>query len=92
VAQITYETAVGDDHILWRIDASPGAAPESLSTVLDPVAPYPGNDFGPISVSPDGAWYVFQSERFDAAAQGDANSSATRRKETPPAGSSAPAN
>ena len=64
----TQEGASGD--ILWRIEAKKGATPENVSALLDPIAPFSGEDEGPIKVSRNGEWYVFASERFDADAAG----------------------
>jgi serine/threonine-protein kinase len=71
--QITYEaTTRGGDPVLFRVAATPGAVPENVSARLDAIARFPGTHRGPFSVSPDGAWYAFQSERFDELAAGDA--------------------
>ncbi len=56
--------------VLWRIQAQAGALPENLTMHLDSFALYPGIHRGPITISPDGAWYVFLSERFDSSSQG----------------------
>ena len=63
--QVTFQTG-GDVGVpvLWRIQAKPGAQPENLTEKLNAIAPFSGADNGPITVSPDGAWYVFQSSRF----------------------------
>lgn len=61
VGQITFQA----NGTLWRIQAQQGAVPENLTAQLDAIAPFPGTHSGPITVSWDGHWYVFQSERFD---------------------------
>ena len=63
--QVTFQTG-GDARtpVLWRIQAKPGAQPENLTVKLDSIATGSGTDVGPITVSPDGFWYVFQSSRF----------------------------
>ncbi len=66
VQQVTFSAA----NQLWRIAARVGATPENLTPRLDAIATQPGRHFGPISVSSDGEWYVFHSERFDSANQG----------------------
>ena len=64
------EGEVDDVHTLWRVAANPGAAPENLGPALDLLAPLTGPDRGPIRVSSNGAWYIFESQRFDLDAQG----------------------
>lgn len=69
--QITFTTTTQQgNRVLWRIQADSGAAPENLSNRLDSITLYPGTHRGPISVSPDGAWYVFLSDRFDSSSPG----------------------
>lgn len=70
--QITFQATVGGQELLWRLNAELGAVPENLSARLDSIASplLPGTHEGPIKVSPDGAWYVFLSERFDQDSQG----------------------
>jgi hypothetical protein len=69
--QVTFSaTTTGGQPRLWRIEARVGAVPENLTTRLDAISTHPGAHFGPISVSANGAWYVFHSERFDADSQG----------------------
>ncbi len=70
--QITFATsnAEGEGNTLWRVEARDGAEPENFSALLDAIVPLTGPDFGPLSVSWTGEWYVFNSERFDADAQG----------------------
>ncbi len=67
-AQVTFVAA----DRLWRIEATAGALPEDLTARLDAIAPLPGRHQGPITVSPDGSWYVFRSERFEPGSQGNA--------------------
>ena len=64
--QITFTTRdlSGGPRLLWRLQATPGSVPENLTTKLDAIASFPGTHAGPITVSPDGAWYAFQSARF----------------------------
>ena len=69
--QITFQTTTQlGDRILWRIPSDSGSSPEDLTARLDSISLYPGTHRGPISVSPDGAWYTFLSERFDSNSQG----------------------
>src|SRR5262249_4550441 len=71
--QITYEAQTGDGNpVLFRIAAAAGAVPENVSARLDAIARFPGPHRGPLGVSPDGAWYAFESDRFDDLAAGDA--------------------
>ena len=70
--QITFQAST-PALTLYRIAPQPGALPEDLSALLDAIATQPGTHAGPITVSPDGNWYVFHSGRFDA---GCANSNA----------------
>ena len=70
--QITFQTTTTqDEHLLWRIQAQANSTPENLTLKLDSIALYPGQHQGPITVSPDGSWYVFMSERFDLNSQGN---------------------
>lgn len=64
--QITF---VADDR-LWRIEPRADATLEDLTVKLDAIARFPGVHAGPITVSTDGAWLVFRSERFDEEAAG----------------------
>ncbi|GDY22823.1 hypothetical protein LBMAG56_41700 [Verrucomicrobiota bacterium] len=51
---------------MWRLrTGAAGAKPELLNPSFDALAPYPGFHSGPITVSADGAWYIFASTRFD---------------------------
>ena len=64
-AQVTFQASkLTGELLLWRLQTKPGAVPEDLTAKLDAIAPYAGTNNGPITVSPDGAWYVFQSSRF----------------------------
>lgn len=58
---ITYTLPGGD---VYRIAAQEGATPENISQALNALAPY--SDDGLINISPDGAWLVLNSERFDS--------------------------
>lgn len=72
-AQIAFQTSTAAGQpVLWRMQAKPGGILENLSARFDALAPpnLPGAHRGPISISPDGEWYVFKSERFDAGSQG----------------------
>src|SRR5581483_10923828 len=71
-AQITFTTTDtnGEPTLLWRVQAVPGAALQPVTPQLDTLALFPGSDVGPITVSSDGFWYVFYSERFDAQSAG----------------------
>jgi hypothetical protein len=68
--QVTFQTTGATNVTLWRVIVAPGAAPENLSEKLAGIGKYPGADTGPITVSPDGQWYVFGSSRFDPDAAG----------------------
>jgi Tol biopolymer transport system component len=70
-SQITFQTTSdAGARTLWRMQGMPAAVPENLSAKLDAIAKFPGEHAGPISVSPDGLWYVFQSSRFAEDASG----------------------
>lgn len=56
---VVYRSA--DDGHLYRIEATPGAAPVDLSAALDALSP--GADDW-INVSPAGRWYLVGTERF----------------------------
>jgi hypothetical protein len=58
---ITY--AVGDNGPVYRIAAQEGAQPESISQALDALAA--GTDDEWLNVSPDGAWLLTSTDRFD---------------------------
>ncbi len=51
-------------HKFWRIRADLPVVLENISQKLDVIAPFSGNDYGPITVSHDGKWYSFKSDRF----------------------------
>jgi hypothetical protein len=56
------------DHTVWRVTACEGATPENISAALDTLAE--GTEDGPINVSPDGAWLLIETDRFDSACAG----------------------
>jgi len=58
--RITYSLPNGDQ---YRIEAKAGATPENVSTALDALSPGPDEW---INISPDGAWLLLSTERFDA--------------------------
>ena len=78
--QVTFTTrdTNGAATQLWRVQTVSGALPEHLNARLDALALFPGVHYGPITVSPDGAWYVFSSERFDADNAGYSGTTITR--------------
>jgi hypothetical protein len=65
-------TSVKNDTVykFWRVNVDTPFVFDNISQKLDLIAPLPGKDYGPITVSQDGSWYAFASERFDADAQG----------------------
>ncbi len=65
-------TAVTTDGstLFCSVNSNQPFAYKNISRSLDSIAPYPGDDAGPITVSHDGMWYSFLSTRFDADAQG----------------------
>ena len=66
--QITFATRDGGGAAsqLWRLrTGAAGARPELLNPYLDALGPFPGSHSGPVTVSADGAWYIFGSTRFD---------------------------
>ena len=62
---ITYTLPEGD---VFRIAAQEGAQPENISAALDALAP--GEDDEWLNVSPDGAWLLLSTDRFDPACAG----------------------
>jgi hypothetical protein len=48
---------------VYRMEAAAGAAPEDVSAALDALSPGTGD--GWLNLSPDGAWLVLTTERFD---------------------------
>ena len=57
---ITYSLPNGR---VYRIPAQPGATPEDVSLGLDQLAP--GSEDEGLNISPDGAWLVLDTDRFD---------------------------
>ena len=57
-------------HEFWRVNIDSPFVFDNISSRLNAIAPFSGQDFGPVSVSHDGSWYAFTSQRFDADAQG----------------------
>jgi hypothetical protein len=69
--QITFQATTSLGQVkLWRVQAAANSPLTDISSQLDGIATHPGGHKGPIIVSPDGAWYVFLSERFDVNSQG----------------------
>lgn len=58
------------NHKFWRVNTATPYIYENISQKLDSIAPFEGEDFGPITISHDGNWYSFLSERFDEDTQG----------------------
>ena len=58
--QITYGL---EDGRIYRVEAREGAVTEEVSVALDALSP--GGGDRAINISPDGAWLVVESERFD---------------------------
>jgi Tol biopolymer transport system component len=48
---------------LYRLTAEEGATPQNISDALDTLAP--GSEDSAFNISPDGAWYVFSTDRFE---------------------------
>ncbi|MBI4719085.1 MAG: hypothetical protein HY763_14870 [Planctomycetes bacterium] len=59
--------ALPDGHI-YRIRAEEAATAEDLTAALDALAPRGADDW--VNISPDGAWLVVSTERFDAECAG----------------------
>lgn len=69
--QIAFQTTNQQNvRTLWRVAAIQGGAIVNLTALLDVISILPGTHQGPITVSTDGKWYVFLSERFDSNSQG----------------------
>ncbi|MCD4686924.1 MAG: right-handed parallel beta-helix repeat-containing protein, partial [Anaerolineae bacterium] len=64
---ITYLLA--DDGHIYRIAAEEDAVPEDITAALDALYPGPAEEAW-LNVSPDGAWLLTESERFDPACVG----------------------
>jgi hypothetical protein len=54
----------------WTMRTDSLTVYHSISDPLDAIAPYQGNDEGPIMVSHNGNYYSFLSDRFDAGTSG----------------------
>ena len=69
--QVVFTSTTNDTvHKFWRVNVDTPFVFDNISEKLDLIAPLQGNDFGPITVSHDGNWYAFTSQRFDVDAQG----------------------
>jgi hypothetical protein len=62
---ITYRLPEG--HI-YRLAAAEGAEPQDISSALDALAPAATDEW--LNISPDGAWLLLSTERFDPACNG----------------------
>lgn len=69
--QVTFTTTAGGVSTLWRIEPAEAATPFNISEKLDLIATQPSHVHqGPIKVAPDGTFYAFFSEAFDADSAG----------------------
>ncbi len=69
--QIVFTAVTGDDtYRFFRVDTGIPFVYEDLSAKIDSIAPYQGEDEGPLIISHDANWFVFNSDRFDNQAQG----------------------
>lgn len=70
-SQIVFTSSTNDTiNKFWRVNVDTPFIFDNISQRLDMIAPLQGKDYGPVTVSHDGNWYAFTSERFDADAQG----------------------
>lgn len=60
----TEQDAQSND-VFWRCHVQPQTVFENITDSINAHALYSGINKGPINVSHNGQWYVFQSERFD---------------------------
>lgn len=58
----------GDNY--WSVDPASPYVYHSISQELNDIAPLNGDDDGVITISSDGEWYAFSSERFDSQGEG----------------------
>ncbi len=70
LSQIVFESDTGSTTNFWSVIATPGALPLELTPFINAQAVLPGNNQGPITISHNGQWYAFLSERFDNACAG----------------------
>ena len=69
--QVVFTSTTNDTiHKFWRVNVDSPFVFDNISQRLDLIAPLQGQDYGPITVSHDGNWYAFTSQRFDIDAQG----------------------
>ncbi|MDD3875223.1 MAG: T9SS type A sorting domain-containing protein [Bacteroidales bacterium] len=70
-SQVVFTSLTNDTlQKFWRVNVDSPFVFDNISQRLDQIAPLQGADYGPITVSADGNWYAFASERFDVDAQG----------------------
>lgn len=70
-SQIVFTSSTNDTvNKFWRVNVDTPLVFDNISERLDLIAPLQGKDYGPITVSHDGNWYAFTSERFNADVQG----------------------
>ncbi|MBI3962061.1 MAG: hypothetical protein HY335_04855, partial [Deinococcus sp.] len=62
-AAVGYITFTVAESGVYRIAAQPGAMPENVSRALDQLAPGAGDEW--LNMSPDGAWLLLSTDRFD---------------------------
>ena len=70
-SQVVFTSTTNDTvYKFWRVNIDSPFIFDNISQKLDLLAPLQGKDYGPISVSHDGNWYAFTSERFGVDEQG----------------------
>ncbi|MFH0867666.1 MAG: T9SS type A sorting domain-containing protein [Bacteroidota bacterium] len=70
-SQVVFTSSTNDTvNKFWRVNVDTPFIFDNISQRLDLIAQLQGKDYGPVTVSHDGNWYAFKSERFDADAQG----------------------
>ena len=71
--QVTFTTTAAGVSTLWRAQPVEATTPFNISEKLDLIATQPSHVHkGPIKVAPDGTFYAFFSEAFDADSAGNA--------------------
>ncbi len=60
---VTYALQDGDGARLFRLALTPNAVPEDVTALIDAAAPGQTTEW--LNISPNGAWYILSTDRFD---------------------------